>query len=412
MVGGVSFLILYLDQSEFVVPTTTTARTKEQAPESSLLSSLDDDDGTTTTVNGVIYVVPQISKSGSSTLRDLFGTRNQYYGNPAIYDPRITTELERNGCNNTSIVETFKGWNRTSLIYTRPNGTKEMKPPPPHYPLIQNPRKYTHDPSFWRLSGTSKNDIDCVNAALKTAFKFWKPTDDETTSPIPTSIEQGPKLIVQTSLSHCLQTTIPTTNSGANDDNNATGSLACRALVQIRHPISWMKSHYKYFCVDCRDNKKFCGALLDAKCGKKHKISGDHETIVSWAQKYGNVFTRLLHPDPKLLEGGTTSGTLKVEGWTYPLEIPRHVNEALERVKGDQDCIVALEDPLRLEKIENCLGDRHGLFKTLGFSSEYTANQNSEKQKNGTIISDVDQQLEELLAADIALYQALFPNPF
>ena len=249
-------------------------------------------------------------------------------------------------------------------------------------------------PSFWKLALSewkyNDSEDECFRAAIKTTIKLW-----------PAANNDGGKY------SHhskpVIQAQIPCTSL-----HDSSTKFKCRQLVQFREPISWMESHFNYFCYNCKDNNKYCGAYLDAKCGKKHRQIGDHETITSWARKYGNVFTRTLHPDSKLRKGGVFTGNLTLEGWTYPnLELPRHVDEVLERIKVQKDCVVAMEDPKRLKNIEDCLGDQRGLYSKLGFSANLTVNYHKAEKEELEV--GVKAELREILAPDIALYKALFP---
>lgn len=197
----------------------------------------------------------------------------------------------------------------------------------------------------------------------------------------------------------------------------------------MRDPMTWIESSFGYFCRDCRDSNKFCGKIVDAKCGRKHRKIGDHETIQSWARKFGNIFTRKFlyygngesNGDARLLAGGTFgvgTGPPVPDGWTHPdilqKEHPDHVNEILQTLTKDDDdekgyhCIVALEDPHRMSKLESCLGDPPGFYRNKLNITEHTK-MNAGKKKNNQLGPNVTAELREILEPDISLYNALFP---
>ena len=179
--------------------------------------------------------------------------------------------------------------------------------------------------------------------------------------------------------------------------------------MQMRDPLTWIESSFEYFCKECKDGKKFCGRPVDAKCGPKHMATGDHETLQSWAQKFGNIFTRILSGQAELMKGGSYVGGMTPDGFTYP--VPANYTTLIHQIVTSRNkeghCYVALEDPHRMNKFEDCLGDPPGFFKnTLNITEHTQANKRESKTQ---LDPDVVAELQEILAPDIALYKALFP---
>ena len=304
-----------------------------------------------------LILVPQMDKSGSSTLRLVFAARNNYYGGKNTSDARVANELRRRGC---------------------PLGTKA----------------FLDYEAFWKVM--PQLNSECTRAVTWTARKLW-----DGHSQWPNNVDGGefrPLPVMQMS-SPC----------PAEMRENYEGGGGCKRLLQFREPLSWVRSHYDYFCVRCLDKNKFCGRLVDASCGPKHELTGDHETIQSWARKYGNIFTRMLHKDDQLRIGGTYVGGMHVKGWGYPLgNTTIVVEKTLEIVKREGHCAVALEDPDRMGKIAECLGDPPDLYARLGFDGDTASNR--ERSTREGLAKEVVKELEEILSPDIKLYEALFPH--
>mmetsp|Transcript_4784 Transcript_4784/g.10272 ORF Transcript_4784/g.10272 Transcript_4784/m.10272 type:complete len:458 (+) Transcript_4784:555-1928(+) len=336
---------------------------------------------------GIVYFVPQVGKSGSSTLRNMFNARGEAYGKPRMDDPEVFREIRRK-CGGTEGDEgpTYDG-NRTAA---------------PYYPFVKQGVKFSQFPYYWILRGGKlawKNDTECLDHVIASAWKFWRGIVETRSSPVEGGGHWHPKPAIQAS--------VPCPPSSG----SATGTTAveCRRLVQMRHPLTWIESSFGYFCEGCKDAKKFCGKVVDARCGPRHREKGDHETIQSWARKFGNAFTRILHGDERLLAGGTWDGGMSPDGWTHrdALELPRHVDETLRTLREGGHCVVALEDPRRLSRIEACLGDRPGFYaRELGYTEERANNAREERTR---LDPNVTAELREILAADISLYNGLFP---
>eukprot|EP00592_Proboscia_alata_P008736 CAMPEP_0194363130 /NCGR_PEP_ID=MMETSP0174-20130528/11036_1 /TAXON_ID=216777 /ORGANISM="Proboscia alata, Strain PI-D3" /LENGTH=410 /DNA_ID=CAMNT_0039136471 /DNA_START=33 /DNA_END=1265 /DNA_ORIENTATION=+ len=320
---------------------------------------------------GDVYFMVQFGKAGSSTLRDMFEIRSEWYGNPDMGHPTVNRSLVGRCINPDPKSNLRQDNDLTKKKFTKPG-----------YPFVEF--QWHMNPHFWRIEH-NVNDKNCTDAIAETAWKLWPNSES--------ADRYRPKPILQ-SLTLC----------------TPQSKVKCRRLVQLREPVSHIQSSFEYFCKNCKDNRKYCGSLVDAKCGPKHRKIGDHETIQSWAEKFGNSFTRKLNGDEQLLAGGTIQGELSPDGWTHPdaLEFPIHVDEVLRSLRNAGDCVVALEDPNRLSKIEACMGDRPGFYtEELALNGHNKTNKsNGAKKKLDPKVTD---ELRKILATDIYLYESLFP---
>ena len=260
--------------------------------------------------------------------------------------------------------------------------------------MKQNFYNETESTNFWVEHEAYGMNRKCHEHVVYSAWKFWIKAMDS--NGIVSDNDGGfPKPVIQSS-NPC--------------PAHMPEGIMCRHLQQLRDPLTWIQSSFQYFCLDCKDRKKFCGRLVDAKCGRKHRNMGAHETIISWAKKRGNIFTRVLSGDKRLLEGGTWEGGMTADGFTYPIENHNEIiKKIVQTMKVERDCYVALEDPLRMSKLEDCLGDAPSFYKE---KLNITVRSQINKRNESSTLQIDPQVLRELrliLAPDIALYNALFP---
>mmetsp|Transcript_6497 Transcript_6497/g.7936 ORF Transcript_6497/g.7936 Transcript_6497/m.7936 type:complete len:383 (-) Transcript_6497:154-1302(-) len=307
---------------------------------------------------GDVYFMVQIDKAGSSTLRNTFEARNKWYGNPDMGNPAVNRNLVGRCINPDSNFYPRRGTNKETTKVTKPG-----------YPFIES--KWEKFPHFWKIGNNVTSG--CMDAITETAWKLWPDKGS--------AVSYRPKPIMRSDL--C----------------TPQSTVNCRRLVQLREPVSHIESHFEYFCKECKDGGKFCGPKVDAKCGRKHRKN--HETIQSWARKFGNLFTRTL------LYRGTYQGPFKPNRLTRP-DTLKHADEVIRSLRDGGDCVVALEDPNRLSKIEACLGDQPGFYtKKLGLKGNTTTNKLKSTKKRLNL--NVKDELREILAADIYLYESFFP---
>jgi len=306
---------------------------------------------------GDVYFMVQIDKAGSSTLRNTFEARNKWYGNPDMGNPAVNRNLVGRCINPDSNFYPRRGTNKETTKVTKPG-----------YPFSES--KWEKFPHFWKIGNNVTSG--CMDAITETAWKLWPDKGS--------AVSYRPKPIMRSAL--C----------------TPQSTVNCRRLVQLREPVSHIESHFEYFCKECKDGGKFCGPKVDAKCGRKHRKN--HETIQSWARKFGNLFTRTL------LAGGY-HGPFSHNKWTRP-DALKHADEVIRSLRDGGDCVVALEDPNRLSKIEACLGDQPGFYtKKLGLKGNTTTNKLKSTKKRLNL--NVKDELREILAADIYLYESFFP---
>jgi len=348
----------------------------------------------------VVYFVPKVGKTGSSTLRQVFDDRGKFYGSSRMDDQAVASDIRRKCSGGGADASTT------------------------HYPFFSTEKI----PYFWALADTI--DRECLVNVIDSAWKFRRGSGggrSSSSSAAAGGRHDNPKPVVQTTVRKsklCLKTA--DANGGVGSNKNK--KVKCRRLLQLRDPLAWVFSSFDFWCWHCQDNKRFCGNVVDAKCGPEHRQSGDHETLQSWARKFGNVFTRVLLFDEdddddgsRMLAGGFHGEHLSPDGWMYPDILKedqqsrrRRVNEILRRVKEDGDCLVALEDPHRMSKIESCLGDPPGFYGealnvTAGTAVNKRPKEKKDKMTKKLLDPNVTAELREILEPDILLYNALFP---
>jgi len=84
---------------------------------------------------------------------------------------------------------------------------------------------------------------------------------------------------------HLDKTSCPHAEVALNGDQGACDALGrpCRYLVILREPIERLISEYQYFCKECREGAKFCGAEANTGCPKL--------SFLDWAKSHANQFT-------------------------------------------------------------------------------------------------------------------------
>eukprot|EP00928_Gymnodinium_smaydae_P002453 TRINITY_DN10873_c0_g1_i1.p1 TRINITY_DN10873_c0_g1~~TRINITY_DN10873_c0_g1_i1.p1 ORF type:complete len:305 (+),score=30.73 TRINITY_DN10873_c0_g1_i1:83-997(+) len=186
----------------------------------------------------------------------------------------------------------------------------------------------------------------------------------------------------------------------------ATISSPCKYIVMLREPVDRLVSAYNYFCRGCQDDRKYCGhQFTPASC--------PNQTIVEFARKYNNLYTRKFSAPPSDPPSTKERPNLKLAGGDYKTNpgltdagFIEHVSEddfkgALSHLRQESVLVLALEDPERFQKLAAFTGDHIG-FRSVNtsvrensFATEYVPT-----QKEMT-------EIARLNDFDVRLYRAL-----
>lgn len=91
--------------------------------------------------NGIVYFIPQIGKSGSSTLRNMFNSRGKWHGIPRADDQNVAIEISR---------KCGKAGAESNNEPTENGDGKRLVGS--YYPFSRSEIKWEKFPFFWRLA--------------------------------------------------------------------------------------------------------------------------------------------------------------------------------------------------------------------------------------------------------------------
>lgn len=325
--------------------------------------------GANETVRTVFFLV-QYGKSGSSTLRTALNSRAAYHKFSFGANTRHT-----------------KRWYGHSSYFG--NACKDIKVGMRHQELPHN----------WYIQ---TKDTECARRALE-------------------QIRNQEKLHSQVLVKPPVVGLTPFQNLEA---LSTTDVPLLNMIMQVRHPLDQLVSHYNYFCMACKEKGKFCGTMVDVGCGPgtgkqnqtaliqgvKQNWAGENPrlpSIVQWARLWGNYLTRQLSPQSiELLDGGWYP-SVRSSGYTHEVTVEvargawRTVSSAREFV-----CIMVLEDTWRYRKLAAWLGEQNPNFfrDALGMRADFVVNRGT---RSSVVEQFGTQQLDALhsiLAPDLWLY--------